>query len=477
MIPITFHIFKGDQVVRAETITENVIKIGRLESSQLRIDDENVSRMHSVIEIAGPDEIHIIDLGSTSGTVVNGRKVNKIKLQTGDELVLGNTRIIVEIGAGDDYQDAAAVPIIAQPAEQREQPEYEQPAQYSEPRQQAPGFRQEVPGFQPPASAPRQQGAFQPAMPFPSPFASPAGGGAAFANPFAAPAPQMFGDYAQGSRAGSTFHEENVQYQIVASGPPINPAEIDTAEPAVEVTVLWGDTSVLHVEHLSPPRSYYVGDATDAKGKPATDYLIGSESLGTERLPVVVELGAGVAVVIPNGAYGDVTVGQQRMTIEELAANNQLHPCTELAGAWQFPLPAGATARIVYRNFTFIVKPGSAARRVGIGGRPEFDWAGHIWTLLSAALMLLMLIMFYFLPPNATSLSLELLSADSRLIKYLIEAPELVEEEMPEWLLEDDKESGKGKRHKDEEGQMGDKNAKKTNNKFGIEGPKENEDP
>jgi hypothetical protein len=97
--------------------------------------------------------------------------------------------------------------------------------------------------------------------------------------------------------------------------------------------------------------------------------------------------------------------------------------------------------------------------------------------LLSAALMLLMLIMFYFLPPSASSLSLELLNADSRLIKYLIEAPELVEEEMPEWLLEDDKESGKGKRHKDEEGQMGDRKAKKTNNKFGIEGPAENEDP
>jgi TonB family protein len=51
-----------------------------------------------------------------------------------------------------------------------------------------------------------------------------------------------------------------------------------------------------------------------------------------------------------------------------------------------------------------------------------------------------------------------------------------MQEETPEWLQED-KESGKGKRHKDEEGQMGDKKAKKTNNKFGIEGPKDNQDP
>ena len=41
----------------------------------------------------------------------------------------------------------------------------------------------------------------------------------------------------------------------------------------------------------------------------------------------------------------------------------------------------------------------------------------------------------------------------------------------------EDEEGGKGKRHKDEEGQMGKKDEKKTKNKFGIEGPENNEDP
>jgi TonB family protein len=62
----------------------------------------------------------------------------------------------------------------------------------------------------------------------------------------------------------------------------------------------------------------------------------------------------------------------------------------------------------------------------------------------------------------------------------LIEPPETLEEETPEWLDEsklDDEEGGKGKRHKDEEGQMGKKDEKKTKNKFGIEGPQDNEDP
>ena len=55
-VPLTFQIFKGDQLVRTETLTQDIVKIGKLSSSHLRIDDEQVPRMHAVIEVTGPDD-------------------------------------------------------------------------------------------------------------------------------------------------------------------------------------------------------------------------------------------------------------------------------------------------------------------------------------------------------------------------------------------------------------------------------------
>jgi hypothetical protein len=489
--PITFHIFdRSGQHVRSETLTQDVIKIGKLDSSHLKLDDDGVSRMHSVVEVSAAGEVFVIDLGSTTGTIVNGQRVSKVQVQPGDQLQFGGLTVQIDFGEG------------------QEEEEEEQAPQYAAPVAQAAHEPSTVLGYPPPT---QQQGYGQqpaPGRPIQSRTATMLGGGAQqaganpfaapgqaqqAANPFAAPGGGAYGQqpqYAQPQAAqydqhayGDDGHQDeegsdNVMYQLIPQTPPVNPADVDSGESAVEVVILWGELSILHVEHLSPPRSYYVGEATDSKGKPATDFLIGRESIGTERLPVVVEAGSTVAVVIPPGATGDITLGNEVITVEELAAQGQLQAASELAGARQYPLPQGATARIQYRGFTFVVKPMSAARRIGVDSN-KLDFKGYIWTVASMAFHIGLLLLFYFLPPRSSSLSLDLLNADSRLVKYLIEPPETVEEETPEWLQEnkEDDEGGKGKRHKDEEGQMGKKDEKKTKNKFGIEGPESNEDP
>jgi len=115
-VPLTFRIFKGDQLLREEKLSLSVIKLGKVPSAHLKLDDETVSRMHAIIEVNGPNDVSIIDLGSTKGTFVNGSKVNKAKLQSGDTIVVGETRIELAIGAeaGNELEENTRVQAPAQ---------------------------------------------------------------------------------------------------------------------------------------------------------------------------------------------------------------------------------------------------------------------------------------------------------------------------------------------------------------------------
>jgi TonB family protein len=107
-VPLTLRVFKGDQLVTAKDYDRDIIKIGRLSSAHLCLDDEKVSRIHSVIEVGPDGALSIIDMGSVEGTFVNGKRVNKGSLTFGDEIKVGNTTIKVE--------KAGAAPSASAPA-------------------------------------------------------------------------------------------------------------------------------------------------------------------------------------------------------------------------------------------------------------------------------------------------------------------------------------------------------------------------
>src|SRR5512132_136913 len=94
--PIPPKVFRGNELVRTAHFSREIIKIGRLASAHLCLDDEKISRIHSVIEVSPDGNLSIIDMGSAEGTFVNGKKVSRGALRPGDQITLGGLRIIVE---------------------------------------------------------------------------------------------------------------------------------------------------------------------------------------------------------------------------------------------------------------------------------------------------------------------------------------------------------------------------------------------
>ena len=106
--PLTLKVFRGDELVRSEQFNREIIKIGRLASAHLVLDDDKISRIHSVIEVAPDGAISIIDMGSAEGTFVNGKKVSRGALRFGDHIRLGGLEIVLEAA---DAAGAAPAPV------------------------------------------------------------------------------------------------------------------------------------------------------------------------------------------------------------------------------------------------------------------------------------------------------------------------------------------------------------------------------
>ena len=445
-VALTFALYQNDALVRRETVTQDIVKVGKDAKSHLRVDDELASRMHAVIEVASPEDITIIDLGNEPGTMVNGARVNKCKVSPGDQLQIGGTKIVLE------RADAVAVAAAASPGKP-------------------------VPA-NPFAAAPANPFGAAPSNPFAAAPANPfAAGGAdpfSYNNPFAQQAVAAVDEVPADAPEGS------YTYSLVKSGPDVLAEEVETPAASVEVMILW-DSSVLNVTHLTPPRSFYVGEEEGKNFK--CDYFIPSEKLGTTRAPIVLaDRGGSVSVVLLPRATGTIELaGQPKMTLQQAIEAGRAQPCAELSGAYQVALPSGAKAKVELDGITFQVSAVNAGRIVA--GHLQVDTQGLLYTGLSMAVHLgLLAAMAFFMPPLGST-DEDGVSADQQYLiqQYLQAAAEKeMEEKETEAVAEnnaDNKEGGTGTRAKGEEGSMGNPNSKASGNRYGVQGPAENTDP
>ena len=77
----------------AHPITSRSFVIGRSRECDLRVTDGNASRRHAEIVQEGSVYV-LVDLGSTNGTELNGRRVTRHELADGDRITIGATDLV-----------------------------------------------------------------------------------------------------------------------------------------------------------------------------------------------------------------------------------------------------------------------------------------------------------------------------------------------------------------------------------------------
>jgi TonB family protein len=507
-VPLKFEIWKGDELLKEEVVNEPVIKVGKLASSHLRIDDDSVSRMHAVIEVNGPDDVQLIDLGSTRGTLVNGERITKVRLRSTDEINFGDIRVLITFLAEEESTVVAphvSAAAAAQPAARP--PSAPPPVSYTG---TAP-----LPGYQPPPPT-AQMPSYSAAPPLPPPPHQATSTGAwASAPPSTAseveeldgsnalevqalfrgvvvntrhlydPGSRALSGQARGMLAGGILAvvaafavfvytvldvgAEKVSYDAHLAANKEPRAFIwKSRSPAVDAVVFLGWALGLGLVYMGLKRRHEKHHDYIIGPDPAADAPVANEYTGGAAHALVKGSGRELVVNVTPAMSGEVNVDGRAVALGQFV--QQRGP--------SFSLPQGGRARIEAGETTFLV---SSTPRPRALPAPFliWKWNEQIYTVGSAVAILLFLLMIFSVPPDPKSLSLDLFNSDNRFVNFLIKPPEEKEEEIPEWLKKrgPDEQGGKGKRHKDEEGKMGKKTSDKKKGLYGLQGPKDNIDP
>jgi hypothetical protein len=413
-LKLKFKIYKNDELIEEKEFDQAAIKIGRLNTHHIPLDDDSVAMTHAVVQVSGPDEVSLFSLDSEHPTLVNSEEKNKCKILSGDIISVGPFRLVTEI----------VKPAVKKPA-----------AIIGAPGPQAAAM---------PAA---------PGMPMAPPAALP-GMAAVPGMPGAVPSIQSEMTEAERTAAASRLVD-------------LNTIE-DSSKRVLEVIPIW-QTTVFDVKHLTKDSlDFFIGE------EPTCDFWVPTEHVGGATK---VKLATGVA-----GGGGTVHYQQFFKGGEVTLESGDVKNITDVVSGGQgdYQVPDGARVKLEMGDITFLVNSVPNPRKPKLPFQVE--WSYHSFNGASFLAVMVFMFMVFFFPPSSRTLSLDQLSESNRFVKFLLQPQEIIpEEELPEWMTKkdkaDDKEGGKGKRHKGEEGQMGDTKAKKTDNMYGIKGPEDNPDP
>jgi len=78
---------------RTHEVTKPTVVLGRSREADVRVADVNVSRRHAELRQEGAG-YWIVDLGSTNGLEVNGKRTDRSRVRDGDRITMGSTEIV-----------------------------------------------------------------------------------------------------------------------------------------------------------------------------------------------------------------------------------------------------------------------------------------------------------------------------------------------------------------------------------------------
>jgi hypothetical protein len=458
--PLTLKVYRGDDLVRTEQFARDIIKIGRLPSAHLCLEDERISRIHSVIEVAADGSVSIIDMGSAEGTFVNGKRVNRGPLHTGDQVGLGGLRILVEEGPAASAAPATAIEPAAAagtepgPATAAElgtataapgAPEQrldETTGAEPLPQQGAPIARLAA-ATVPPTSTPTASRTSTPTAP----------GAASAARPSRAARPK--GTRLQPSQAAPKVERKPRAPEPEPDGGPVG-------DLGVELRMLWGETLLDAGTFLRPSRPVLVGETRRC------DFRLSGPDLPVAQFPILRFEDGEYRVLFARGMGGDLEEKGARTPLSQLVKERRAAPDGAIDGAYAVPVPRPGAVRVAF---------GSGIRMEARFKRPPKPAMVPWWERINYQFLNLFLVLFFLqagfivaaanFPYGTDTVADDLFKNPSRMAKFIIKPPEQQPKVNPyleklQRELRREQPGEMAERHKGAEGQMGKKDAPRT---------------
>ena len=101
-------------VIREFTLTKERTTIGRKPSNDIQLDDATVSGQHAAVQLL--QHAYVEDLGSTNGTFLNGKQINKRMLNHGDVIKIGQHEFKFIEERTQDFEATVVMKAQAAPA-------------------------------------------------------------------------------------------------------------------------------------------------------------------------------------------------------------------------------------------------------------------------------------------------------------------------------------------------------------------------